>query len=118
MTVHNGFYLSGFTRYDRGEDGAIFVRFSDFGTIPKEEPKATIDKTRGYYYDADSDGYDSFTVKIPKKKTPKLVAGAIVMRTSKNSYSARCFDEARIAHFVEKTLDELRVKCAEFFEGA
>ena len=29
MTIHDGFYLNGFKRIDKGDDGAIFVRYED-----------------------------------------------------------------------------------------
>ena len=29
MIIHDGFYLSGFTRLDKGEAGAVFVRYEN-----------------------------------------------------------------------------------------
>ena len=45
MEINQNFYLYGFQRYDKGEDGAIFVRYSE----QKDERKAEINASPMYY---------------------------------------------------------------------
>ncbi len=59
--------------------------------------------------------YEADTSKCPYGR--KLTACAIVTRTSKNSYTAACYNEQRIATIKGNTLEELRKATAEFFEG-
>ncbi len=114
MIIHNGFYLDGFKRMDKGEEGAVFVRYEEYKPT-QEEP--TIEKKRNYYYTSNDD-VEEYIVRVPKIKAPKLISCAIVTRSSKNCYSATCFDEFRIETFKADSLDGLRNAVADFFEGA
>lgn len=110
MTIHNGFYLSGFTRLDKGEAGAVFVHYEE----AREDKRAPeIRESPMYYGGADT---ENFTISIPKPKGKKLTACAIVTRTSKNCYQATVYDERRIENFKSDSLDGLRRTVADFFK--
>lgn len=110
MVIHNGFYLNGFTRLDKGEAGAVFVHYED-ECEDKRAPE--IKEAPLYYGGADT---ANFTVSIPKPKARKITACAIVTRSSKNCYQASCYDEKRIESFKADTLDGLRRTVAAFFK--
>lgn len=111
MIIHDGFYLNGFTRQDKGEEGAVFVHYED----EREDKRAPeIKETPMYYGGADTANY---TVSIPKPRARKITACAIVTRSSKNCYQATVYDERRIESFKADTLDGLRRTVAAFFKG-
>ncbi|MDE7159064.1 MAG: hypothetical protein K2N74_05760 [Clostridiales bacterium] len=111
MIIYDGFYISGFTRMDKGEAGAVFVRYED---EKAEEGKRApeIREAARQYGGANTENY---TVCVPKPRARKLAACAIVTRTSKNNYTATVFGARRIETFKEHSLDGLRRKVAEFF---
>lgn len=111
MIIHDGFYLNGFTRMDKGEAGAVFVRYAE---EDEDKRKPEIKETPMYYGGADT---MNFTLTIPKPRPRKMTACAIVTRSSKNCYSATVFDERRIETFKESSLNDLRTACAAFFAG-
>ena len=111
MIIYDGFYISGFSRIDKGEEGAVFVRYED----EKEDKRAPeIKETPLYYGGADTVNY---ALSLPKPRARKLAACAIVTRTSKNNYTATVFGARRIETFKEHSLDGLRRKVADFFKG-
>jgi len=109
MIINNGFYLNGFTRIDKGEEGAVFVHYEDEG---EEQRAPEIRETPLYYGGPNTANY---TLSIPKPKAKKLAACAIVTRSSKNCYQATVFDAKRIDNFKSDTLDGLRQTVARFF---
>ena len=109
MIIQDGFYLSGFTRVDLGETGAVFLQYEE----SKETRKPEIRETPMYYGGANT---TNFTLSIPKPKPRNLVACAIVTRTSKNCYQATAFGKKRIEYFRSDTLDGLRHAVATFFK--
>lgn len=111
MIIHDGFYLKGFTRLDKGEEGAVFVHYEDEAG---ESRAPEIREAPRYYGGADT---ANFTVSIPQPKARKITACAIVTRSSKNCYQATAYDERRIKYFKADTLDGLRRAVAEFFKG-
>ena len=110
MEIKSGFYLRGFTRIDKGESGAFFVRY-------EEEAGETGEPEIARSYLNYGAGRESYTLTIPKPKARKITACAIVTRTSKNSYTAACYDERQIATLKSDTLEGLRHTVAAFFEG-
>lgn len=103
MTIHDGFYLQGFKRIDKGDDGAIFVRYGDEAQ-EKVAPKMLASNSGG------------FTLYVPKMRE-RITACAVVTRSSKNCYQATVYDEKHIKHFKADTLDGLRRIVADFFKG-
>ena len=110
MIIYDGFYINGFTRIDKGEAGAVFIRYAEEAQ-DKREPE--IKETSLYYGGADT---ANFIISIPKPKARKPIACAIVTRSSKNHYQAAVYDEKRIEYFYETTLDGLRRLVADFFK--
>ena len=111
MTIHNGFYLTGFTRKDMGEAGAVFVHYEE----EHEDKRAPeIREAPLYYGGADT---ANFTLSIPKPRAKKITACAVVTRSSKNCYQATVYDERRIEYLKSDTLDGLRRTVATFFKG-
>lgn len=111
MEIKSGFYLRGFTRIDKGESGAFFVRYEEEAG-EKGEPEIA----RSYLNYGGAER-ESYTLTVPKPKARKITACAIVTRTSKNSYTAACYDERQIATLKSDTLEGLRHAVAGFFEG-
>lgn len=111
MIIHNGFYLSGFTRKDMGEAGAVFVHYAE---EKQDDREPEIMETPLYYGGADTANY---TITIPKPRARKVTACAIVTRSSKNRYQATVYDERRIEYLKSDTLDGLRCTVAAFFKG-
>ena len=109
MIIHDGFYLSGFTRIDKGDAGAVFVHYED----EKAEARAPEIKETPLYYGGGSTA--NYTISIPKPKVRKITACAIVTRSSKNCYQATVYDARRIEYFKADTLDGLRRTVANFF---
>lgn len=109
MIIQSGFYLSGFTRRDLGEEGAVFVHYEE---PPTNARGAEIKETPMYYGGPDTANY---TLSIPKPKAKEITACAIVTRTSKNCYQASVFDKKHIGNYKADTLDGLRRICADFF---
>ncbi len=109
MIIYDGFYLNGFTRIDKGEAGAIFVRYAD---EEQDKRKPEISETPLLYGGA---GTANYTITIPNPRPRKISDYAIVTRTSKNRYSATIHDEKRIDTFHSESLDGLRRRVAEFF---
>ncbi len=106
MTIHDGFYLQGFKRIDKGDDGAIFVRYADEergNAAPKIKEAASYSDMAG------------FMLYLPKSRE-RVTACAIVTRSSKNCYQATVYDDRRIKHFKENTLEGLRRTVADFFK--
>lgn len=110
MTIGNDFYLSGFTRIDKGEAGAVFVRYAE---EEQDERKPEIEETYLRYGGA---GMLSYALSIPLPKPRRIVAEAIVTRTSRSRYTAVVYDEKRIAEFKEDTIGGLRSVVAAFFQ--
>lgn len=114
MKIHDGFYLSGFTRQDKGEAGAVFVRYEEVAPV-----KPTVRSTS---VTLNQTGAGTFSLAVPieltmpKPKPQRVTACAIVTRTSKNRYQATAYDERRIESFSATGLDELRQTVAEFFK--
>ncbi len=109
MIIGNDFYLTGFTRLDKGEAGAVFVRYDE---KEQDERKPEIEEAHLYY---GGTGMQSYTISIPLPKPQKIVACAIVTRTSKNCYQATVYDDKRIEAFRKDSLDGLRTVVAGFF---
>lgn len=112
MEIKSGFYLQGFTRIDKDESGAVFVRYEDEAG-EKGAPEVF---PQGQRYQSGKAG-ESFCIWLPAPKVRKVTACAIVTRTSKNSYTAACYDERKIATLKSDTLEGLRHTVAEFFKG-
>lgn len=112
MIIGNDFYLSGFTRQDKGEAGAVFVHYEE---VQEDKRAPEIKEVALYYGGADT---ANFTVSIPKPKAKKITACAIVTRTSKNCYQATVYDETRIEMLRKDSLDGLRAVVAEFFQNS
>ncbi len=106
MEIKSGFYLRGFTRIDKGEAGALFVRY--------RKPKSMRGKMECI---CRHDAEEIYTISIPSRPRP-IECCAIVTRTSKNCYQATVCDERRIEYLKADTLDGLRRMVAGFFEGA
>ncbi len=106
MVINSGFYLTGFTRIDKGEEGAVFVRY-DVAQSSKCKPE--INEIFSNY---GGTGTASYSLSIP---VPKVVACAIVTRTSKNCYSATVFGMRKIDTYKSDSLDGLRRTVAAFF---
>ena len=115
MRIHDGFYLDGFTRQDKGEAGAVFVHYEEVTPVQPtvRSTPVTLQQTGALVF--------SLSVPIertiPKPKAQRVTACAIVTRTSKNRYQATAYDERRIENFSASGLDELRQMVAEFFKG-
>lgn len=109
MIIQNGFYLRGFNRMDKGEAGAVFVRYEE---DKHEERAPEIERAYLNYGGADTDNY---TLSIPKPRAKRITACAIVTRSSKNCYSATVYDVCRIETFKADSLDGLRKRVANFF---
>lgn len=112
MIIGNDFYLSGFTRQDKGEAGAVFVRYAEQESAKR---KPEIEEAHLYYGGA---GMQSYTLSIPLPKPRQIVACAVVTRTSKNCYQATVYDEKRIETLRKDSLDGLRFAVAEFFQNS
>lgn len=109
MEIKSEFYLTGFTRIDKGEQGAVFVRYDE----PAEKERRP--EINDAYMNYGGKNADSYILTIPQNPR-KVVAAAIVTRTSKNIYSATVFGERHIDTLKSDTLNGLRRKVAEFFE--
>ena len=109
MVLPSGFYLRGFTRLDKNEAGAVFVRYEEEQANSR---KPEIKETPLLYGGENTANY---TLSIPKPKARNPQACAIVTRTSKNRYSATVYDEKRIDTFHSESLDGLRKTVADFF---
>ena len=109
MIIQSGFYLSGFTRIDKGDAGAVFVHYEE---EEQDTRKPEIKETQLLYGGA---GTQNFTLSIPKPKARKVTSCAVVTRTSKNCYQATVYDERRIESYREETLGGLRRTVAKFF---
>ncbi len=112
MTIGDDFYLTGFTRNDMGEQGAIFLRYDE----PKNDNRKPQIEEYGVRYGADNSV--NYIITIPKPMPRKIVACAIVTRSSRSRYSATCYDNKRIGEFHTDTLNGLRKLVAEFFEDS
>lgn len=108
MEIKNEFYLTGFTRIDKGSQGAVFVRYDDQS---ERKNKIRIDEAFLNYGGKNTENYN---MSIPVRS---VVAAAIVTRTSKNVYSATVFGERLIDTIKSETLNGLRCKVAAFFEN-
>lgn len=109
MIIQSLFYLRGFTRMDKGEEGAVFLRYAE-EAADKRAPEF---KETPLLYGGENTM--NFTLSIPKPRPAKISACAIVTRSSKNCYSATVFDEWRIETFKESSLSLLQKHCAKFF---
>lgn len=107
MEIKSGFYLTGFTRIDKGEQGAVFVRYDELN-----ERRAAPAINEGYLNYGGKNS-ENFVVSIPSRN---IIAAAIVTRTSKNRYSATAFGVRLISTIYDESLDGLRGKVAQFFE--
>lgn len=111
MQIKNDFCLRGFEKIDKGDEGAVFVRY-DNPQPPKGEPEIIESPLRyggGHVL--------NYTISIPSPATAprKVIACAIVTRTSKNCYTANCFNEKNIATYRRESLNALNEAVAEFF---
>ncbi len=109
MTIGNDFYLYGFTRQDKGEEGAVFVRYD---LQPAAEGKPEINETPLMY---GGKGMRNYTLSIPLPPPPKITACVIVTRTSKKRYQAVAYDDCRIESFSSQMIGELRRIVSNFF---
>ena len=107
MEIKSEFYLNGFTRIDKGEQGAVFIRYDDLN-----ERKDTPAINEGYLNYGGMNS-ESFVVSIPARNA---ISAAIVTRTSKNRYSATAFGVWKISTFYDESLSGLRKQVAKFFE--
>ena len=107
MKISYSFNLWGFKREDRGEDGAVFVRYEEQKDTRKAEINASI-------YGGMRDTVN-YTISIPKPKEKILTGCAIVTRSNANKYQATVFDQTRICSFNATALGELLRLCERFF---
>ena len=107
MEIKSGFYLTGFSRIDLGEQGAVFIRYDELN-----ERKDTPAINEGYLNYGGKNA-ESFIVSIPSRN---VISAAIVTRTSKNRYSATAFGTRLIRTICDESLDGLRRQVAHFFE--
>ncbi len=107
MIIKDGFYLNGFTRIDKGEAGAVFVRFG----ARRNGNAPAIEEMQLKY---GGKGTANYLITIPPQT---VVECAIITRSSRNCYQAAVYDERRIKYFKADTLDGLRRAVAAFFEG-
>ncbi len=110
MKIDSNIYLRGFDRFDKGEDGLLFLRYRE---EKKEERKAEIRLAPSYYGER---GTDSYILSIPKPQERKLDAGAVVIRTSKSRYTVIVFDENRVEMFKAENVDDLNRSLIGFFK--
>ena len=109
MKINNEFSLFGFDRENRGEDGAVFLRYEE----PKDdERKVEISKSPMYYGGFDTENY---VLSVPKPKAKRLVACVVVARTSKNKYFITMFDKKAIITFRATSWDDIQESCKQFF---
>lgn len=106
MEIKSDFYLSGFTRIDKGEEGAVFVRYDE---VKGRGNNPMINEA---YLNYGGNNAESFIVSVPSRN---VVSAAIVTRTSKNCYSATAFGERHIDTFKSDSLNGLRLKVTAFF---
>lgn len=110
MEINRNFYLYGFERHNKGEDGAVFIRYSD----QKDERKAEVNALPMYYGGSDTLNY---TISVPKPRGKLLTGCAIVTRSSKNIYQTTVFNETRIESFRAESLGDLNRMVEKFFKG-
>ena len=110
MIIYEGLYIKGFERIDKGEDGAVFVRYAE---AKQDDREPEIMETPLYYGGKDTANY---TITIPKPRARKVTACAIVTRSSKNHYQAAVYDEKRIEYFCKTSLEGLRLAVTDFFK--
>lgn len=109
MEIKSGFYLRGFKRIDKGESGAVFIRYGEPKKSARSAPEV-FDEGQSYH---ENTAGNSFLVWLP---VYTVVACAIVTRTSKNCYQATAFNEQGIKSFKADTLDGLRSEVAAYFK--
>ncbi len=109
MTVSRDFNLDGFYRENKGEDGAVFLRYSE----DKDERTAEIRKTPMYYGGADTENY---ILSVPKPRGKTVDACVAVVRTSKNNYIVTAFDRTGLITFKSESLNDVAERCTEFFQ--
>lgn len=102
MEIKSGFYLTGFTRIDKGEQGAVFVRYDNPGAPSINEA----------FLNYGGKNSENFILSMPARN---VISAAIVTRTSKNRYSATVFGVRSISSFCADSLDGLRNIVATFF---
>ncbi len=107
MEIKSDFYLSGFTRIDKGAEGAVFVRYDE---VKGRGNNPMINEA---YLNYGGKNAESFIVSIPSRN---VVSAAIVTRTSKNRYAATVFGLRSIKTFYADSLNGLRQEVAAFFE--
>ena len=110
MTINGDIYLYGFEKYDKGDEGIVFLRYQE---EQKDERKAEINYSPMYYGGRDTDNY---TLSIPKPRGRRCNACAVVKRTSKNKYTVTAFDDDRIIMFKSETVDDVQKGLNEFFK--
>ena len=110
MIIGNDFYLTGFTRKDMGEQGAVFLRYDD----PPIDMRVPQIEEYGLKYGGPNSA--NYIITIPKPLPRKIGACAIVTRSSRSRYAATCYDDKRITEFHTDTLNGLRKLVSEFFE--
>jgi len=103
MIIHDSFYLNGFTRIDKGEEGAVFLRYG----APKANDKTALDCISWHGKGA------TYAISIPQRS---IEACVLMTRSSKNCYQATIFDERRIASLRADTLDGMRNAVVEFLD--
>ncbi len=107
MEIKNGFYLTGFTRIDKGDEGAVFVRYDD---LKERKGKPAINEA---FLNYGGKNTENFIISVPCRN---VVSAAIVTRTSKNRYSATVFGVRLIRTFYADSLDGIRNTVANFFD--
>ena len=70
MIIHDGFYITGFTRQDKGEAGAVFVHYEE---PPAERRLPTIKEMVPSYCYGNGEAAN-FTITLPKPKPRKIAA--------------------------------------------
>lgn len=109
MTISGDIYLYGFDKYDKGDEGIVFLRYQE---EKKDERTAEIHASPMYYGGRDTDNY---TLSIPKPRERKFNACAVIKRTSKNKYTVTAFDDDRIIMFKSETADDVGRSLNTFF---
>ena len=110
MRIEGSLYLRGFERYDKGEDGLVFLRYRE---EKNGERKVEFRPAPSCYCDRGMYGY---LLMLPKPQEEKKIdAGAVVMRTSKSRYTVIAFDNDRMEMFKFENIYDVRRGLNEFF---
>ncbi len=105
MKVSSDFDIKGFERYDKGEQGVVFVRYSNRAQVPPQ-----IQNTPLLY---GGERMDSFVLSLARSE---IVECAVIIRPSKNRYTVTAFKKDEIVIFKVEGLEELQAECYKFFK--